>query len=190
MTRRLPEGDGPPACAPRAKTAAHPAQSWPTRPIRPVPSANTCGDAASVQSSRSRPIGGPVCRGEPVEAPGRPALTVRCTNGVTPSKRCVNRLEQWRGIATRYDKTATIYLAGLYVAGIFLWSARCPARNRPADAFGSAGPPGGPERRPGPGHQCPGRVLLLVPDGTGGSGQLLIVIRAGRAGSRRRAAER
>ena len=31
---------------------------------------------------------------------------------------------RWRGIATRCGKTATIYLAGLYVAGIFLWSAR------------------------------------------------------------------
>lgn len=28
------------------------------------------------------------------------------------------------GIATRYEKTATIYLAGLNIAGIFLWSAR------------------------------------------------------------------
>ncbi|KOV85832.1 transposase, partial [Streptomyces sp. NRRL WC-3723] len=27
-------------------------------------------------------------------------------------------------IATRYEKTATIYLAGLHIAGIFLWSAR------------------------------------------------------------------
>ncbi len=34
------------------------------------------------------------------------------------------RLKQWRGIATRYEKTATIYLAGLHIAGIFLWSAR------------------------------------------------------------------
>ncbi|MEU0970588.1 DUF6207 family protein [Streptomyces sp. NPDC005917] len=25
--------------------------------------------------------------------------------------------------ATRYEKTATIYLAGLHIAGIFLWSA-------------------------------------------------------------------
>jgi transposase len=39
-------------------------------------------------------------------------------------ERCINRLKQWRGIATRYEKTATIYLAGLHVAGIFLWSAR------------------------------------------------------------------
>lgn len=39
-------------------------------------------------------------------------------------ERCINRLKQWRGIATRYEKTAKIYLAGLHLAGIFLWSAR------------------------------------------------------------------
>lgn len=39
-------------------------------------------------------------------------------------ERCINRLKQWRGIATRYEKTATVYLAGLHVAGIFLRPAR------------------------------------------------------------------
>lgn len=39
-------------------------------------------------------------------------------------ERCINRPKQWRVIATRYEKTATIYLAGLHVAGNFLWSAR------------------------------------------------------------------
>ncbi|MFK0174114.1 IS5 family transposase [Streptomyces sp. NPDC090306] len=39
-------------------------------------------------------------------------------------ERCINRLKQRRGLATRYEKTAMIYLAGLHVAGIFLWSAR------------------------------------------------------------------
>jgi transposase len=39
-------------------------------------------------------------------------------------ERCINRLKQWRGIATRYEKTAVIYLAGLHIAGILLWSAR------------------------------------------------------------------
>jgi transposase len=39
-------------------------------------------------------------------------------------ERCINKLKQWRGLATRYDKTATIYLAGLHVAAIFIWSAR------------------------------------------------------------------
>lgn len=39
-------------------------------------------------------------------------------------ERCINKLKQWRGLATRYDKTATIYLAALHIAGIFIWSAR------------------------------------------------------------------
>lgn len=39
-------------------------------------------------------------------------------------ERCINKIKQWRGLATRYDKTATIYLAALHLAGIFVWSAR------------------------------------------------------------------
>ncbi|WP_420918715.1 IS5 family transposase [Streptomyces coelicoflavus] len=39
-------------------------------------------------------------------------------------ERCINTLKQWRALATRYDKTATVYLAGLHVASIFIWSAR------------------------------------------------------------------
>ncbi|MFF7652534.1 hypothetical protein ACFZCY_22400 [Streptomyces sp. NPDC007983] len=39
-------------------------------------------------------------------------------------ERCINRLKQWCGIATRYETTATTCLAGLHVAGIFLRSAR------------------------------------------------------------------
>ncbi|MFF9496338.1 IS5 family transposase [Streptomyces flaveolus] len=38
-------------------------------------------------------------------------------------ERCINRLKQWRGMPPD-EKTATIYLAGLHIAGIFLWSAR------------------------------------------------------------------
>lgn len=38
-------------------------------------------------------------------------------------ERCINRLKQWRGLATRYEKTATVYRAGLLIAGIFLWAA-------------------------------------------------------------------
>ncbi|MCX5174317.1 IS5 family transposase [Streptomyces virginiae] len=56
---------------------------------------------------------------------GRPAAfdreTYKQRNTV---ERCINRLKQWRGIATRYEKTATIYLDGLHIAGIFLWSAQ------------------------------------------------------------------
>ncbi len=39
-------------------------------------------------------------------------------------ERCINKLVLWRGLATRYDKTATIYQAALHLAGIFIWSAR------------------------------------------------------------------
>ncbi|MFE2597801.1 IS5 family transposase [Streptomyces sp. NPDC059396] len=38
-------------------------------------------------------------------------------------ERCINRLKNWRGLATRYEKTATVFRAGLHIAGIFIWSA-------------------------------------------------------------------
>ncbi|ROR38168.1 DDE family transposase [Kitasatospora cineracea] len=41
-------------------------------------------------------------------------------------ERCINRLKNWRGLATRYEKTATVYQAGLHIAGIFIWSAADP----------------------------------------------------------------
>ncbi|GAA4803124.1 hypothetical protein GCM10023220_35360 [Streptomyces ziwulingensis] len=53
-----------------------------------------------------------------------PALDREAYKQRNTVERCINRLKQWRGIATRYEKTATIYLAGLHVAGISLWSAR------------------------------------------------------------------
>ncbi|MBJ6630374.1 transposase [Streptomyces sp. I5] len=36
----------------------------------------------------------------------------------------MNKLKQRRGLATRYDKTATIHLAGLHLVATFIWSAR------------------------------------------------------------------
>ena len=36
-------------------------------------------------------------------------------------ERAFNRLKQWRGLATRYDKHATIYRGGLVVAAVLLW---------------------------------------------------------------------
>ncbi|WP_399450071.1 hypothetical protein [Streptomyces sp. WAC01280] len=39
-------------------------------------------------------------------------------------ERCINKLKQWRGLATRYDKTAAIYLAAFHIAGILIWSTR------------------------------------------------------------------
>lgn len=37
-------------------------------------------------------------------------------------ERCFNKLKQWRGIATRSDKTARSYLAGLMLAATLIWT--------------------------------------------------------------------
>ncbi|KAF5996986.1 IS5 family transposase [Streptomyces sp. WAC00263] len=36
-------------------------------------------------------------------------------------ERCINKIKEWRGLATRYDKTATGYLAGLHLRGAVIW---------------------------------------------------------------------
>src|SRR5262249_22240010 len=35
--------------------------------------------------------------------------------------RCINRLEQWRGLATRYEKRAVNYRAMVVIASIVIW---------------------------------------------------------------------
>jgi transposase len=36
-------------------------------------------------------------------------------------ERAINKLKDWRGLATRYDKTPESYLAGLHLRGAILW---------------------------------------------------------------------
>ena len=36
-------------------------------------------------------------------------------------ERCVNRLKQWRGIATRYEKRADTYRAMVVIASLMIW---------------------------------------------------------------------
>jgi transposase len=36
-------------------------------------------------------------------------------------ERCINRLKQWRGLATRYEKRAVNYRAMVVIASIVLW---------------------------------------------------------------------
>ena len=72
-------------------------------------------------------------------------------------ERCFNRLKGFRGIATRYEKTATSYEAAVTLASILLWVRACPTG-------GSEVPP---QQRwecgVAPGHlervQCPGGGL-------------------------------
>ncbi len=54
--------------------------------------------------------------------PGRPpafdAATYRRRNVI---ERCVNKLKQWRGIATRYEKRAVNYQAMVVIAALVIW---------------------------------------------------------------------
>ena len=45
------------------------------------------------------------------------------TGAATTIERCYNKLEQWQGIATRYDKTAVNYLGALHLCSAILWAA-------------------------------------------------------------------
>jgi transposase len=36
-------------------------------------------------------------------------------------ERCVNKLKQWRSIATRYDKRALNYRAAIVIAALHMW---------------------------------------------------------------------
>jgi transposase len=46
-------------------------------------------------------------------------------------ERCINRLKQWRGLATRYEKRALNYRAMLVLAAIVLWLEGCCGRQPP-----------------------------------------------------------
>lgn len=50
-----------------------------------------------------------------------PAFDADAYRGRNVVERCFNRLKQWRGIASRYDKTARNYRAGITVAAIVLF---------------------------------------------------------------------
>lgn len=54
--------------------------------------------------------------------PGRPPSFERCIyarrNAV---ERCVNRLKQWRSVATRYEKRALNYRAVVVIASLMIW---------------------------------------------------------------------
>lgn len=56
-------------------------------------------------------------------AGGRPrSFDADAYKGRNVVERCFNRLKQWRGIATRSDKTARSYLGGLTLAAALVWA--------------------------------------------------------------------
>jgi transposase len=42
-------------------------------------------------------------------------------------ERCINKFKEWRGLATRYDKTPDSYMAGLHLRGCIIWLRSLPA---------------------------------------------------------------
>lgn len=50
-----------------------------------------------------------------------PASTVDCTLERNRIERLINRLKQFRRVATRYEKRAENYLAMLMIAAILIW---------------------------------------------------------------------
>jgi len=56
--------------------------------------------------------------------PGRPLVFDRAIYARrNVVERCINRLKQWRGLATRYEKRAANYRAMVVIAAIVLWLA-------------------------------------------------------------------
>ncbi len=50
-----------------------------------------------------------------------PAFDQQAYKGRNVIERCINRLKDFRAVATRYDKRGRNYLAGVLVASIILW---------------------------------------------------------------------
>ena len=77
-----------------------------------------CGSGRSSAPSHSGATSG----AQRVARPGRPLVfdkAIYARRNVV--ERCINRLKQWRGLATRYEKRAFNYRAMLVLASIVLW---------------------------------------------------------------------
>jgi transposase len=79
----------------------------------------TCVPAGSGTPFPSWPIRNPARRGRAVKS--RPAFDRERHKQHNVVERCFNRLKQWRGIATRYDKTAQSYQAAVTLAALMIW---------------------------------------------------------------------
>jgi transposase len=62
----------------------------------------------------------PLCH--PARISGRPrSFDKEAYKGRNVVERCFNRLKQWCGIATRSDKTARSYVAGVTLVSALIW---------------------------------------------------------------------
>jgi len=63
-----------------------------------------------------------VRRARRLRTPGpKPACCTATSRRRNVVERSINRLKQWRGIATRYDKRSVDYRAMVVIASIMIW---------------------------------------------------------------------
>jgi len=100
-----------------------------TRPVRVI-----ADKAYSSRAIRTRLRGRGIATTIPERADRQAGRARRGRNGGCPPsfgpavyrrrnviEHCINRLEQWRGIATRYDELAHHYQAGITLVSALLW---------------------------------------------------------------------
>ncbi|MCK8438460.1 transposase [Streptomyces sp. D2-8] len=89
----------------------------------PAPAWHPGGDPGPGRSARP-----PAAAGQPGAA-GPPAFDRETRNQRNAVEWCINRMKHWRGIATRYERTATLYLcltANRFSPPAVVIHARCP----------------------------------------------------------------
>ena len=74
--------------------------------------------AAARHPARDSGAGRPAGPAPRLAGPAFDRATYRRRNVV---ERCVNRLKQWRSIATRYEKRAVTYRAMVVIAALMIW---------------------------------------------------------------------
>jgi transposase len=78
------------------------------------------GDCCEGDRSRTQFCNGAIS-GHAVQ-PGRPLAFDRAIYARrNVAERCINRLKQWRGLATRYEKRAVTYRAMVVIASMVIW---------------------------------------------------------------------
>ena len=76
--------------------------------------------SANAQASRPDPGGAATAADGHQQSNRTPA------DAVTVVERCINRLQQWRGIATGYDEHACHYQAAITLVSTLLWISNDP----------------------------------------------------------------
>ena len=93
-----------------------------TRPTPPGRSAPTCANAGSSRSSHNRQTRSATDNAAAHAAADHPAFDAVDYRERNVIERRFAHLKQWRGLATRYDKLATVYRAAAVLNAVIAWT--------------------------------------------------------------------